>query len=144
MKKFLSLAFVAVLLVSMVTASALADVNVKTINMNVQCKNTTDLTYDTMPNVLCWIAGRMYVYHYATNASNEYTNLYHVVNQQMVLKGQKWCTPYVDVPVQSNAILYWETYTVAARGNTKHYDLDGLQRITLSTTISGKGKNASY
>lgn len=62
---------------------------------------------------------RMYVIHEALGTSNAYTNLLHATRSTTtgangILSGQKWCTPDLYVPIQSNAIYQNYYYGVAA------------------------------
>lgn len=47
--------------------------------------------------------------------------------------------PTLNVPIQSNAIAVRRYYTVAARGNTKHYLYDNVTYITLNGNFSDQG-----
>lgn len=80
---------------------------------------------------------RMYVIHEAIGTSNAYTNLLHATrasstNMNGILSGQKWCTPNLYVPIQSNAIYQNYYYGVAARGNTKYNEFEGLTQFNIS------------
>lgn len=37
----------------------------------------------------------------------------------------------LKVPIQSNSITNYVSYTMAGRGNTNHYDYDGVSTVTL-------------
>ena len=85
---------------------------------------------------------RLYVYHTVTGGGgNAYTNLFHAVRitnmESMtypyggVLCGQKQVTPAQWIPIQSNAIYNDYHYSVAVRGNTKHYENHGATSINL-------------
>ena len=107
-------------------------------SLTVQTVNTTDLTYSpTNKRVECSTAGRMYVKHTVSGGSSSYTNMIHAVNSSNVLVGQKWATPGLKVPIQSNLLYSGYYYGVAARGNTKHYENDGVTSITLGITYTG-------
>lgn len=136
MKKLLCFMFALVLVMGL-TVSAMA-VNSKTFNLNVQCVNTSDLTYRTNYDVRCEVAGRMYVYHYPTNSDKTYTNLYHAIKSPLWLLAQKWATPNLDVPIQANTLTVNLMCDVAARGNTDYYTYAGLTNLTLYTRFSGK------
>lgn len=80
---------------------------------------------------------RMYVIHEALGTSNAYTNLLHATRSTTtgangILAGQKWCTPDLYVPIQSNAIYQNYYYGVAARGNTKYNIYEGLTQFDIS------------
>lgn len=107
-------------------------------SLTVQTVNTTDLTYSpSNKNVECTITGKMYVNHTVSGGSSSYTNMIHAVNSYHVLVGQKWATPGLKVPIQSNLLYSGDSYGVAARGNTKHYENDGVTSITLGITYTG-------
>lgn len=125
---------------------------------NVQCVNTetikywdyggvdnlnggVNLPYKDDPNQNQYRTGwdtsnRIYVYHTISGGGgNQYTNLFHAVkirddlSPYGVLCGQKWVTPAQWIPIQSNAIDYNTHYSVAVRGNTKHYENYGATSI---------------
>lgn len=92
-----------------------------------------DLGYNT--------EGRLYVNHTVTGGGgNVYTNLIHAVrvaapsnyetpSEQGTLCGQKWVTPGMWIPIESNAIYDESFYSVAVRGNTKHHENYGATTI---------------
>ncbi len=93
--------------------------------------------YDEYPN---GTEGRIYVNHTVTGGGgNSYTNLFHAVKicdmESMtypyggVLCGQKWVTPQMWIPIQSNVITQNYHYSVAVRGNTKHHENYGTTHI---------------
>lgn len=129
MKKLLALVFT-VMLMTLVVSSAMA----YTFTMSVQCTSASgELTYASdMYPLHPSVSGLFYIYHNCQNGDNTYTNLFHAVRYNRWLCGQKWVTPRALIPIESNAITREYNYTVAARGNTKHYELDGLSRVTLS------------
>ena len=107
-------------------------------SLTVQTVNTTDLTYSpSNKNVRCITTGKMYVNHTVSGGSSSYTNMIHAVNSSNVLVGRKWATPGLKVPIQSNLLYSDNYYGVAARGNTKHYENDGVTSITLGITYTG-------
>ena len=68
---------------------------------------------------------------------NQDTNLIHAMRYSHYLVGQKWATPELKVPIQSNALIAGTNYGVAARGNTKHYEYDGITNVTLGIHFTG-------
>ena len=76
----------------------------------------------------------IYVRHWVTGGSSDYTNHFRGRKEQgsnLVTCGSKWCTVGMNVPIQSNSIVYRSNYTLAGRGNTNHYDYDGVSAVTL-------------
>lgn len=82
----------------------------------------------------------VYVRHYVPHAATPYTNLFKVVKVDsegnvIGVYGEKWCTPSLNVPIVSDDITMNEYYTVTARGNTLHYDYDGVERVELRVNM---------
>lgn len=80
---------------------------------------------------------KVYVNHTASGTSNSYTNLFHATRssstgQTGILSGSKWCTPNLNVPIQSNSLYSDYYYGLAARGNTKYNDYEGLTQFTVT------------
>lgn len=132
MKKIIAIALTVACLTAL-CATAFADYY----SLTVQTVNTTDLTYSSGYNTLCTIDGKMYVKHSVTGGSSSYTNLIHAMRPSHYLVGQKWATPEQKVPIQSNALVVGTYYGVAARGNTKHYEYDGVTSVTLGINFTG-------
>lgn len=134
MKKLLSVMLLLVLVLGVTVTSAQATVYF-TLN-NVQTTSETGpVTYYNRYEWKTIKEGYLYVDHSVIGGTNAYTNLFHAVRLQLgnnILCGQKWATTGVNVPIQSNAIYLYYDYTVAARGNTKHFTLDGISSITLT------------
>lgn len=49
--------------------------------------------------------------------------------------GGKWCEPGLNIPIKSDDIVMNEYYSVTARGNTLHYDNDGVERVELRVNM---------
>lgn len=83
---------------------------------------------------------RMRVSHSSSETSNSYTNLFHATKSTTqnastgTLCGQKWCTPNLTVNIASNAIVSSDDlwYGLAARGNTKYNNYEGLTSFSIS------------
>lgn len=133
MKKLLCFVFALVLVMSFAVTSAMAT----TFSLYVQCMNESDLTYRNIYDTKCITAGRMYAKHSVSGGNSSYTNLIHVTKPTNWLIGQKWATPGLKVPIQSNLIEVTKNYGCAARGNTDHYINDGITNVTLNITYTG-------
>lgn len=112
--------------------------------MYVYCNSTTK--YVQGSNWVCKYSGvnnhAIFVNHTVTGGSNEYTNHYRgcEVDEDggfISNRGAKWCTTSLTVPIQNANIVNngAHCYTVTARGNTNHYDYDGVSRVTLQTKM---------
>ncbi len=83
----------------------------------------------------------IYVRHYVDAGYGEYTNHYRgrevdkETGNTIANRGAKWCTVGINVPIQSNNITMWQCYSVSARGNTNHYDYDGVRSLVLKTNM---------
>lgn len=146
MKKVLCILFLATLILGTLSTAYADDRGF--FSLYVQCMNENDLTYNPSSDFTQLAYKftdneKLYVYHTVTGGSEEYTNLFHAVQVHdsgaTVRCGQKWATPTLNVPIQSNAIVVYRYYTVAARGNTKHYLYDNVTYITLNGNFSDQG-----
>lgn len=99
------------------------------------CNDTNRITYDTNPDHRedkSINDHQIYVRHWVTGGSSDYTNLFKARNvTDSVNYGSKWCTVGMNIPIQSNSIVISKTYTMAGRGNTNHYNYDGVVSLTL-------------
>ncbi len=82
----------------------------------------------------------VFVRHYVPHDTMPYTNLFRVCKVDedgsvLSVHGEKWCTPGLNVPISSDDIEMNEYYTVKARGNTMHYEYDGVERIELRVNM---------
>lgn len=80
---------------------------------------------------------KVFVEHSAVGTTNSYTNLFHATRsastgQTGILSGNKWCTPNLYVPIQSNAIYQDYYYGLAARGNTKYNQYESLSQFNVT------------
>ena len=78
----------------------------------------------------------IYVRHYVPHSVTPYTNCFKVrkvdsEGNTLAVYGEKWCTPGLNIPIQSDEIVMGEYYSVAARGNTCHYLYDDVERVEL-------------
>ncbi len=138
MKKFLAMVLLTIMLVSM-TCNALAVGTDRTFEIYVQCRNTDTYTDARNGYEKTVDDGAIYVKHWVMGGSDEYTN--HFRGRKSLSSGvsgrtncgAKWCTVNMNVPIQSNSINYDDTYyySVSGRGNTNHYDYDGVSYVTL-------------
>ena len=91
--------------------------------------------------------GRIYVYHTVSGGGgNAYTSMIHAVrydsNTEYLLGnaslcGSKWVTPSQWIPIQNtnSAIPDDRIYSVAVRGNTKHYENHGATSLNFHIGI---------
>lgn len=82
----------------------------------------------------------IYVRHYVPHSTTPFTNLFKVCKvdsegNTLGVYGEKWCTPGQNIPIQSDEIVMNEYYTVTARGNTLHYEYDGVKRVELRVNM---------
>ncbi len=117
------------------------------VNIPYKCVETNNPYYDQVG--ILNTSGRLYIYHRITGGGgNEYTNLFHAVRLENNLTdsdgfpsmygylcGQKWVTPQMWIPIQSNAIRDDRLYSVAVRGNTKHYENYGATSVDFTIGI---------
>ena len=112
MKKFMALALAAIMLVTF-AACAMAET---AFEFRASCTDTNAIAYDT------------------NGAHQEYKtkNNHQVYVRHWVIGGSdQWATIGLKVPIQSNSITNYVSYTMAGRGNTNHYDYDGVSTVTL-------------
>lgn len=137
MKKFLTMVLLTIMLVS-ITCSALAIGDDHTFEIYVQCTNADTYTDARDGYRKAVDDGAIYVKHWVMGGSDEYTN--HFRGRKSLSNGEsgrtncgsKWCTVNMNVPIQSNSIKkdsYY--YSVSGRGNTNHYNYDGVSNVTL-------------
>ena len=139
MKKILAMVLLATMLMSI--ASVAGAVNVGAANsfeFSAQCRNTTSYTDEEGAYEKWTDYPAIYVRHWVTGGSAEYTNHFRGRKSpadddisSRVNCGAKWCTVGLNVPIQSNSIVADWFYSVAGRGNTNHYDYDGVANVTL-------------
>ncbi len=82
----------------------------------------------------------IYVRHYVGAGYGEYTNHFRgrevdSDGNTIANRGAKWCTVGINAPIQSNNITMGPWYSVSARGNTNHYDYDGVRSLVLKTNM---------
>ena len=82
----------------------------------------------------------IYVRHYIPHNVTPYTNHFRVreVDKEgntLSIYGDKWCTPGLNVPIQSDEIGMNNYYSVTARGNTCHYQYDNVDRVELRVNM---------
>ena len=74
---------------------------------------------------------KVYVRHWVSGGSDEYTNLFQARDWYEGRNyGSKWATVGLNVPIQSNSIVLGR-YCMAGRGNTNHYNYDGVSSVYL-------------
>ena len=136
MKKFMALVLMAIMLVTL-AASALA---VTPFEFRASCTDTNAISYDNKREHQASKGindHKIYVRHWVTGGSDQYTNLFKARKitasgvENGVNCGSKWATVGLNVPIQSNSIVSGFLYTMAGRGNTNHYDYDGVATVTL-------------
>ncbi len=134
MKKMLAMVLVVAMLMSIASVASAA-------TLRVTCTDTT--TYNRLTPGIRKNTGSaaIYVNHHDNVATDEYTN--HFRGQEgasenaasWTTRGSKWCTQYLNVPIQNANISAGKCYTVSARGNTNYYNYDGISSITLTVTV---------
>jgi hypothetical protein len=139
-KRKIALVTMAFMLVtfSILPLSALAEMHHFDI-YNVQCYDQYGPESYYLTEIWKYITSDSFkVQHTATGSSNSYTNLFHAtrstsVNQSGILSGQKWCAPgSASSYIISNALYQNYYYGLAARGNTKYNQYEGLTSFTLT------------
>ena len=131
MKKFMALVLMAIMLVS-ISAGGMAET---VFSFRAYCNNTNDIRRDV--DITHSAAKenndhKIYVRHWVTGGSDAYTNLLRAYSYDAeTYYGSKWATVGLNVPIQSNSITAGQTYTMGGRGNTNHYNYDGVVSVTL-------------
>lgn len=82
----------------------------------------------------------IYVRHYVPHTASAYTNHFLVRNvdengDTIDVYGGKWCTPKLNIPIQSDEIVMDQYYSIAARANTCHYQYDNIERLELRVNM---------
>lgn len=141
MKKFMAVFFVAMLLVMSLgnIVTAMAEVGTDhTFQIYVQCVNSDSYTEEENAFKKSVNNHMIYVRHWVTGGSDSYTNHFRGRKSlegdvyTRVTCGSKWCTVGGNIPIQSNNIKYDNYYySISGRGNTNHYDYDGVSNVTL-------------
>lgn len=149
MKKAIVLMFFAVMIMAMAT-NALADRYYTDAGESCYMEIYAHSKTDTDPYIdgAHWVYkgesadnNSIFVRHYVEDGySTSYTNHYrgqrvYGENSSRTTVGSKWCTVGVNVPIESDAITLDKSYSVSARGNTKHYNYDGVSALTLKTNM---------
>lgn len=106
------------------------------LNNLLDCYNesNTDLNEDETCRVIKISNGNsMYVKHWVSGGSDEYTNYFRAVaiNYTSGYIGGKWATVNMNVPITSNAYKIGKVHSIAGRGNSKHSLNDGNYRVSL-------------
>ena len=130
MKKMVALALAITMLVSLASAASAA-----TLSIPARCDSTTNYTRNTQKAYKTTGTAAIYVNHHDNVDTDEYTNHFRgqlVKDDTWTMKGSKWCTQGLNVPIQNNNIQKGRRYTVSARGNTNYYNNDGIERIWLN------------
>ena len=132
MKKFMALALAAIMLVTF-AACAMTET---AFEFRASCTDTNAIAYDTNgahQEYKTKNNHQVYVRHWVIGGSDQYTNLFKArkIVESPVNCGSKWATIGLKVPIQSNSITNYVSYTMAGRGNTNHYDYDGVSTVTL-------------
>ena len=137
MKKFMALFVTASMLVSMASCAGAVTVGEATpFEFAAQCTDSSTYS-DAKDTVLKTTSyAGIYVRHWVTGGSSEYTNHFRgrkapTSTGTRTNVGAKWCTVGMNVPIQSNSIKSGAYYSVSGRGNTTHYDYDGVSNVTL-------------
>lgn len=138
MKKFIAITLMAIMLVAVAsTASAISVNNPTTFSIYVNSKDSSAAYTDEENETRKTSSVRaIYVKHWVTGGSSEYTNhfrgrktpTYHGTRTNC---GAKWCTVGQNVPIESTSIVSGAYYSISGRGNTNHYDYDGVSNVTL-------------
>lgn len=136
MKKVSVSALLAMVLLSMLVVSAKAyDENASfRFDYRINSTATTDPLKDTLDSGFKeGGAGRLYVRHYLTELPGTYTNLFRGKKvDEGTIHGSKWCTPGLNVPIQSSTIVTRVRWRLTARGNTDYYTYMGAPSILVN------------
>ena len=130
MKKMVALALAITMLMSLAGAASAA-----TLSIPARCDSTPNYTRNTQKAYKTTGTAAIYVNHHDNVDTDEYTNHFRgqlVKDDTWTMKGSKWCTQGLNVPIQNNTIKKGQRYTVSARGNTNYYNNDGIERIWLN------------
>lgn len=132
MRKFFALVLVAVVLLS-ISAIAFAEASFR-FDIRINSTSTSDpLTYVQNQGYKTAAPGYLYVRHYLTNIQGSYTNYFRAtVGVGGASAGYKWCTPGLNVPIQSSSLTLYRSYSLAARGNTDYYTFMGQPSILVN------------
>ena len=148
MKKFMAMFLMAAMLANVASvAGAVSIGESKNFEIYVQCRNSNTYMDETEVHAhkdQDSEVKAIYVRHWVTGGSSSYTNHFRgrkYVGDGLVTCGTKWCTVGANIPIQSNSIVGGNDYTIAGRGNTNHYDYDGVSNVTLHGNMY---VNASY
>ena len=137
MKKMVALALAIAMMVSLVSVASAQKLWFHT---SVSCTDTTSY-YDVdnlhIYKVYTCDDNSIYVYHFDDVDKDQYTNHFRgrksgTPNSNFSNVGAKWCTQYLEVPIQSNSIVVNKYYGVSARGNTNYYNYDGVKSVMLN------------
>ena len=133
MKKFMALVLMAIMIATTVAVAA-ADETSFPFSFVAYCNDTNRITRDVKDDhfgIKTVNDHQLYVRHWVTGGSDTYTNLLRAYNfDKEAYYGSKWATVGMNVPIQSNSIVTGK-YTVGGRGNTNHYNYDGIVSVTL-------------
>ena len=82
----------------------------------------------------------VYIRHYVPHDVTPFTNHFRIreVDSKgitLAIYGDKWCTPGLNIPIQSDEIRMNKYYSVTARGNTCHYQYDKVDRVELRVNM---------
>ena len=133
-KVLLSLVLLLVLSFALVVpASAASSSDTFRFDYRINCRYTTDPLIETANGGKKEMNfGRLYVRHYLTELSGNYTNLFRGYRtNDNTIHGSKWCTPGLNIPIQSSSITAG-TYKLRARGNTDYYTYMGQTSILVN------------
>lgn len=131
MKKIIAL-LVTVFLLAGMASIAFADTSFEFWAQSRYASNS-DLGWDDANRELKTVDNqRIYVKHWVYGGSSKYTNFFVARDwEQQKHYGGKWATVGMNVPIQSSSIYAPQIYCMAGRGNTNHYENDGVARVSL-------------
>ena len=136
MKKMVT---IIVALAAMISIVSTASAEKRNLGYTVSCTSTTSYVQAEGGEVKAngSVDNSIYVRHYDNVDTEEYTNHFRgreLAASGSTTRGSKWCTQYMEVPIQNNNIKYGWAYTVDCRGNTNYYEYDGINRVRLDGT----------
>lgn len=140
MKKALITVLLTMLFVNM-TCVASASVNLGngvSFSIYAQCSNEKDYDDATTYGYKTKGMAAVYVDHRVSGSSYMYTNHFRVRKfdgSRLVTSGSNWCSIGIPSKIKGDKITEGYKYTVAGRGNTKHYLDGGIEEITLYGTF---------